>query len=84
MNGILKLYDFHRFLEGKKVILGADSGNYLSIHGIGGNEISRTSLSSLTEKSSTEEIDISNLRPGVYFLRMNINGTMLTRKLIRN
>ncbi len=62
----------------------ADSGNYMSIHGIGGNEISRTSLSSLTEKSSTEEIDISNLRPGVYFLRMNINGTMLTRKLIRN
>jgi hypothetical protein len=62
----------------------SDTGNFISIHGIGGNEISRTSLTSLSEKASTELIDISDLRPGVYFLRMGINGTTVTRKLIRN
>ena len=61
----------------------ADTGNYISILGISGNEIKRVSLQNLSDKSSTEEVHVEELVSGIYFLSMRVNGTQITRKFIK-
>jgi len=59
------------------------TANSYAIYGVQGNEIMHNSLGLVSEKH-IENIDLSSLKPGMYFIKITIDGVVSTKKIIKN
>jgi hypothetical protein len=57
--------------------------NGYAIYGVQGNEIIHNTLGTISEKQK-ENIDISSLKPGMYFVKITVDGVVTTKKIIKN
>ncbi len=57
--------------------------NSYTIYGVQGNLLIQKHLGAVTEKQ-TEIVDISGLAPGFYFIKLSVDGTTSTKKIMKN
>ena len=57
--------------------------NSYSIYGVQGNVLMQKNIGAVTKKQ-TEVIDISSLATGFYFIQLNVDGAVSTKKIMKN
>ncbi|MFZ4411700.1 MAG: T9SS type A sorting domain-containing protein [Bacteroidales bacterium] len=62
---------------------GMNTENYYTIYSIMGNLIFKKKINNFTDAKS-ENIDLTSLPKGIYFIEINLNGVSSTKKLIKN